>query len=737
MSEVHQVRLPPRLGSPAEGAAVELALGPTRHAAARHAPAARPTRRRTSRRRTRLAASRLWYRYPRLKRLPLAFTVRLALRGALIWAIEAVAFGVLTLVLHGVQVARWEAALVAVLVIGTLNALIRPAVLLVAENLGLAVFALTALVLNALIVLLAALVLPGFAVDSLWTAFLLAFGLASINTFFSGLLGINDDDSFYRNVIRWLERRRAPAPDLDAPGTVLIQIDGLAEPILRGEIDAGRMPTLARWIASGSHRLARWECDVPSMTTSGQSGILYGNNANIPAFRWYEKASARLIVSNHPRDARLIDQRQATDHGLLRDHGSSVGNILTGGAEHCVVTMSRLENEAGQITASARDLYDYFVNPYNLYRAIGAMVVELGLEQWQRLRQRLRDVRPRMDRGGSYPFVRAITAVLLRDITTWTLIADMFAGRQIAYADYLGYDEVAHHAGPATPDARGMLRKLDGQLRQLENAARRAPRRYRFVVLSDHGQSTGATFRQRYGLTLDQLVAQLMHPGQDVQLARGSGEGWGQLNALLGDVVHIGGLVERGVRGLLGRGHATGMNSEAQQRVEQADVVVCASGNLAHVYFAGRPGRQSLEAIGATYPGLLEGLLAHAGIGFVLAHSEATGGPLVLSRNGRRDLAVGTVSGDDPLAPFGASTAGFLRRLSTYSNVGDIVVNSLLEPDTNQVAAFEELIGCHGGAGGLQTMPFVLYPSEWGAPREQIIGAESLHEFLREHISPG
>ena len=658
------------------------------------------------------------------------------MRGALIWAIEAAAFGLLTLVLPGVQVARWESAVVAVLVIGTLNALVRPAVLLVAENLGLAVFALTALVLNAVIVLMAALLLPGFAVDTLWTALLLAFGLAIINTVCSGLLGINDDDSFYRNVIRWLERRRAPAPDLDAPGTVLIQIDGLAEPILRGEIDAGRMPTLARWIASGSHRLASWECDVPSMTTSGQSGILYGNNANIPAFRWYEKSTARLIVSNHPRDAVLIDQRQATDHGLLRDHGSSVGNILTGGAEHCVVTMSRLENASGQITASARDLYDYFVNPYNLYRGIGAMVWELGVEQWQRVRQRLRDVRPRMDRGGSYPFVRAVTGVLLRDITTWTLIADMFAGRRIAYADYLGYDEVAHHAGPDTQDARGMLRNLDGQLRQLENAARRAPRRYRFVVLSDHGQSTGATFRQRYGLTLDQLVAQLMHPGQDVQIASGSGEGGGQMTALLADVVHVGGVVERGGRRLLGHGQSS-HSAAQQQRVEQADVIVCASGNLAHVYFARQPGRLSMEAIAATYPGLIEGLLTHPGIGFLLVYSEATGGPLVLGRNGRRELAAAPdrVLGDDPLAPFSVSTAGFLRRLSSYSNVGDLVVNSLLEPETGQVAAFEELIGCHGGAGGLQTMPFVLYPSEWRAPPAQIVGAEALHAFLSEHVS--
>jgi len=668
----------------------------------------------------------------------LLFTLKLAFRGAVIWAIEAAGFSLLTRVLRGVEMADWQTAVIAVLVIGTLNALVRPAVLLLAQNLGLAVFGLTALVLNALIVLLAALLLPGFAVDSLWTALLLAFGLAVINTIFTGLLGINDDDSFYRNVIRWLERRRVPTPDLDAPGTVLIQIDGLAEPILRGEIDAGHMPTLARWLAAGSHRLDRWECDVPSMTTSGQSGILYGNNANIPAFRWYEKASARLIVSNHPRDAALIDQRQATDHGLLRANGSSVGNILTGGAGHCVVTMSRLESESGRLTASARDLYDYFVNPYNLYRGIAAMVWELAIEQWQRVRQRVRDVRPRMFRGGSYPFVRAVTGVLLRDITTWTLIADMFAGRRIAYADYLGYDEVAHHAGPATPDARGMLRKLDGQLHQLENAARGAPRRYRFVVLSDHGQSSGATFRQRYGLTLDQLVAQLMHPGQTVRSTGGSGEGGGQLNALLADIVDVGGIVARGVRRLVGHIHRAqavegATASESRQQVEQADVIVCASGNLALVYFARHPGRLSLEAITAISPGLIAGLLAHPGIGFLLVHSERSGGPLVLGREGTRDLTSDTVSGADPLAPFSMNTAGFLRRLSSYSNVGDIVVNSLLDPETAQVAAFEELIGCHGGAGGLQTTPFVLYPAEWGAPPGPIVGAEHLHAFLSAH----
>ena len=371
------------------------------------------------------------------------------------------------------------------------------------------------------------------------------------------------------------------------------------------------------------------------MTTSSQSGILYGNNANIPAFRWYEKSSGRLLVSNHPLDAHLIDQRQATDHGLLREHGSSLGNILAGGAEHCVVTMSRLTSESGRFTARPRDLYDYFVNPYNLYRALGAMVWELVVERFEAWRQRLRDVQPRMDRGGSYPFVRAVTCVLLCDITTWMLVADIFSGRRVAYADYLGYDEVAHHAGPSVDDARRALRQMEGQLRQLESAARRSPRQYRFVVLSDHGQSIGATFQQRYGFTLDQLVRRLMQSDTDVQLASGSGEGAGQVHAVFSEATRAGGAVGGGARRLarhvaLARPEAIEPATRARGQVERAEVVVCASGNLGLVYFARKPGRVSLEAIAAAHPGLLDGLAGHPGIAFLLVYSDASAGPVVL-----------------------------------------------------------------------------------------------------------
>jgi hypothetical protein len=261
------------------------------------------------------------------------------------------------------------------------------------------------------------------------------------------------------------------------------------------------------------------------------------------------------------------------------------------------------------------------------------------------------------------------------------------------------------------------------------------------VVLSDHGQSVGATFRQRYGLTLGELIHQLLRGEQSVHQASGSGEGWGHLNAVLTEMVKREGVVGEGSQRLLAQRESDGYVSfgpdrEHRERVadEHTDVVVCASGNLALVYFADHPGRLSLEYLVADFPGLIEGLAGHPGIGFLLVHSEARG-PVVLGADGYRRLDDDSVEGTDPLAAYSPQTAHFLRRLTTYGNVGDIVVNSLLEPATGEVAAFEELIGCHGGAGGWQTQPFICFPNHWTAEDPSLLGAESVHGFLSAHLT--
>ena len=222
-------------------------------------------------------------------------------------------------------------------------------------------------------------------------------------------------------------------------------------------------------------------------------------------------------------------------------------------------------------------------------------------------------------------------------------------------------------------------------------------------------------------------------------MAKGEGEGWGHLNALLTEAVRTKGVTGKGAQRLLGQrgreeGYADlGPEAENRQQVAQADVVVCASGNLSLVYFAREPGRLSLEQMVADYPGLIEALAEHEGIGFVMTYSEAAGEPVVMGTGGFRGLSSGKGQGEDPLAGFSPHTARFLLRQSSYPNVGDIVVNSLVD-EQGHVAAFEELIGCHGGAGGLQTQPLLLYPAAWADRDPEIIGSEGVHAFISEHL---
>jgi hypothetical protein len=164
------------------------------------------------------------------------------------------------------------------------------------------------------------------------------------------------------------------------------------------------------------------------------------------------------------------------------------------------------------------------------------------------------------------------------------------------------------------------------------------------------------------------------------------------------------------------------------------DIMVSGSGNLGLISFTTHPGRLSREFFDEHYPALIDGLVAHEGIGWLLVRTEHHGS-VVLGKSGARYLDDGRVEDGDPLALFPPSTARFLQRLGSYPNIPDIVVNSTLyDASTGEVAAFEELIGCHGGAGGMQTEPFLLFPSEWTSDDPTLIGSEAVHAFLMSYI---
>ena len=160
------------------------------------------------------------------------------------------------------------------------------------------------------------------------------------------------------------------------------------------------------------------------------------------------------------------------------------------------------------------------------------------------------------------------------------------------------------------------------------------------------------------------------------------------------------------------------------------EIVVLASGNLGLLSFTRIEGRATRQQIDRLYPVLVDGLRFHRDIGFVMVRDEIDG-DVALGPNGIHYLGNGRVDGRDPLAPFGPNAARHLRRTSGFVNCPDVLVNSFYDPETGEGAAFEELIGFHGGLGGPQSRPFILAPSGLSQPTEPLVGANAVHELFK------
>jgi putative membrane protein len=180
---------------------------------------------------------------------------------------------------------------------------------------------------------------------------------------------------------------------------------------------------------------------------------------------------------------------------------------------------------------------------------------------------------------------------------------------------------------------------------------------------------------------------------------------------------------------------AAGATPDDAEAPGDARAVVLASGNLGLIYLTEGTGRLTREEVDALHPDLVRTLVDHPGVAFVRVHSEADG-PVVLAAGGSHRLRDGRIEGADPLAPFGAGAAAHLLRHDGFAHTPDVLVNSAFDPESEEVAAFEELVGSHGGLGGPQSHPFLVTPSSWDDPDQPIAGAAALHEHLKRRTAP-
>ena len=622
------------------------------------------------------------------------------------WLVAAVAVLIAAAIVPGVSVGSFVDALAAAAGIAALNAVLPPIVAALRLPFTLALGFVTVLALDAVILLIVPHITGRrIVVDSFGAALLAALVIAAATIALEVILGVDDDDAYSLRVIRRIARRQGNAVHSDAPGIIFLEIDGLALPVLRRAMRDGATPQLTSWLESGAYRLDEWEPDLSSQTGASQAGILLGGNEDIPAFRWVEKETGRVMTCSSPQDCAEIERRLANGRGLLIDAGASRGNLFSGDAEAMILTVSQMAAEK-----RANPGYRAFLaNGFNVSRLLVLFCWEAVLEKAAAIRQRRRGIRPRGDRSGRYPLMRAALCVGVRDLIVFGVLTDMMRGRPAVYATFSGYDEVAHHSGLERPDTLEALRKIDRQFARIARARRFAPRPYLIVVLSDHGQTQGATFKQRNGYDLNELVERALSGVSVTRTSTGD-----ENDAAVGHAI----------------AEATGHAREADGgAVADRQAIVLASGNLGLVYLMEEARRLCLEEIEERHPRLLQELRAHRHIGFVLVRSRERG-PVVLGARGKRYLDGDVVEGEDPLAPFPPSAADHLRRTDGFANVADVMVNSFYDPELEQGCAFEELISFHGGLGGPQTRPFILHPVELPMAPERPVGAAAVHDLL-------
>ena len=305
---------------------------------------------------------------PRLR--PLPRDRRLGRRRRRVWFTAAI--------LPGFGLASTGAAFLGAAVIALLNAVLPPILAALRLPFMLAIGFLLVLLANAAALMLAHEVLPDdIQVDSFGDALLASILIAAVRWSCRRIVGTNDDDEYTLRVTRRIARRGGGG-DADRRRPASSTSRSTASP---SRCSATRCATAARrtWPAGSPRTATGSSSGRPTCRrrpAPSQAGILLGSNEDIPAFRWVEKETGRIMTCSSPSDCAEIEQRRATGIGLLRDGGASRGNLLSGEADETILTVSRTDAEK-----RANPGYRAFLaNGFNVTRTLVLFFWEVVLE---------------------------------------------------------------------------------------------------------------------------------------------------------------------------------------------------------------------------------------------------------------------------------------------------------------------------------------------------------------------
>ncbi len=538
--------------------------------------------------------------------------------------------------------------------------------------------------------------------------------------------------------------RRLGLPRMTASnerGFVVIQIDGLAHSHLMSAIDSGYVPHLERTLRRGEFLLRRWHVGLPCTTPAAQAGIMYGNNEDIPAYRWYDKDADQAVLCRLPGTIKAIQDRISKGSPGILKGGSSFMNMFDGDASLSMFTLGAMNRK--QFFASVKGLgffLLFILNPFRTVKVLGLAIWEYFTDLFQRTSAMIKKENPRPLEPG-FPFFRIISNVVLREIQTFAVMVDIYRGVPSIYTTYYGYDELAHNYGPYSRIAFRALHAIDHRVHQIDTLRRMAlTREYDLYILSDHGMTSAIPFEREHEQTLGEFIRDRMGGGLELSEAVGSDEQnnlqtiylMDELAAIESNVTPSLAHIPRKIRQLVSKRAMLNLEDEDSWDLQRyTDLVVRNSGSMSHVYLRISAKQMDISEIAAFQPNLMSDLAAHPGIWLVIGREGEQ--VVVMSKEGVLSLEQGySVEGQDPLAllPNPRMAAEQLRRLARFPHSGDLILMGSYDPEKEVVVCFEQQWACHGGLGGAQESAFMVRQSSIDWDLENVTQATQLYPFF-------
>jgi len=462
---------------------------------------------------------------------------------------------------------------------------------------------------------------------------------------------------------------------------VILHIDGVSAHSLEAALADREMPFLQGLIDREGYELLRYRCGVPSTTPFAQAGILYGDNTDIPSFRWWDRERRLLVKFGAGSTFKKVADKYFSGCAPLTQDGACLAACYPAGAadDFGISYHDRSYDSDERSRSAAGVLLPYLANPVHIGDWLWQTVAMLGRTAQDYLGARTAGRHP----AGTYVLTNVLEEIFVHHLTRYAVERAMDEGYSPIYAGFYAFDEAAHAFGPSDPAAHRVMKHVDHTIRKIAAARGDA---YELVVLSDHGQVDTTPFRALNGRYLGEVLAGLL-PGYAVHEMKGGSYGAKPQNA-------------------------------------QGELNVTMSGGLAHLYFANRNQRMPFRELGATHPSLAPELSRLREVALVMCRD---GDQDVFFHEGRevRGTAVEPLlAGYDDARTLHAQ----LSRLNSFATAGDVILFGAFI-DGREVN-FENQAGGHGSIGGDQLKPFVLAKKEWGLDLSGITGAHQLHAVL-------